>query len=39
MKQTEVWLINLDLTVGSEIKKTRPAIIANDNALDGAILL
>ena len=33
MKQGEVWLINLDPTVGSEIKKTRPAIIVNDNAL------
>ena len=34
MKQGEVWLINLDPTVGSEIKKTRPAIIVNDNALE-----
>ncbi|MGV3538252.1 MAG: type II toxin-antitoxin system PemK/MazF family toxin [Rufibacter sp.] len=33
MKQGEVWLINLDPTVGSEIKKTRPADIVNDNAL------
>ncbi len=33
MKQGEVWLINLEPTVGSEIKKTRPAIIVNDNAL------
>jgi mRNA interferase MazF len=33
MKQNEVWLINLDPTVGAEIKKTRPAIIVNDNAL------
>ncbi len=33
MKQGEVWLINLDPTVGSEIKKTRPAIIVNDDAL------
>lgn len=33
MKQGEVWLINLDPTVGSEIRKTRPAIIVNDNAL------
>lgn len=33
MKQGEVWLINLDPTVGAEIKKTRPAIIVNDNAL------
>ncbi|MBK5271626.1 MAG: type II toxin-antitoxin system PemK/MazF family toxin [Bacteroidia bacterium] len=33
MKQNEIWLINLDPTVGSEIKKTRPAVIINDNAL------
>src|SRR4051794_29123070 len=33
MKQSEVWLINLEPTVGSEIRKTRPAIIVNDNAL------
>jgi mRNA interferase MazF len=33
MKQSEVWLINLDPTVGSEIRKTRPAIIVNDDAL------
>jgi mRNA interferase MazF len=33
MKQSEIWLINLDPTVGSEIKKTRPAVIINDNAL------
>jgi mRNA interferase MazF len=33
MKQSEIWLINLDPTVGAEIRKTRPAIIVNDNAL------
>jgi mRNA interferase MazF len=33
MKQSEIWLINLDPTIGSEIKKTRPAVIVNDNAL------
>jgi mRNA interferase MazF len=33
MKQGEIWLINLDPTIGAEIKKTRPAIIVNDNAL------
>lgn len=33
MKQNEIWLINLDPTVGAEIKKVRPAIIVNDNAL------
>ncbi len=33
MKRSEVWLINLDPTVGAEIRKTRPAIIVNDDAL------
>ncbi len=33
MKQGEVWLLNLDPTLGAEIKKTRPAIIVNDNVL------
>jgi mRNA interferase MazF len=33
MKQGEIWLINLDPTVGSEIRKTRPAIIVSDDAL------
>ncbi len=33
MKQGEIWLINLDPTTGAEIKKTRPAVIVNDNAL------
>jgi mRNA interferase MazF len=33
MKQNEVWLINLDPTIGAEIKKTRPAVIVNDNSL------
>jgi mRNA interferase MazF len=33
MRQGEVWLINLDPTIGAEIRKTRPAVIVNDNAL------
>ena len=33
MKQNEILLINLDPTIGAEIKKTRPAIIVNDNSL------
>ncbi|MBI9036648.1 MAG: type II toxin-antitoxin system PemK/MazF family toxin [Bacteroidales bacterium] len=33
MKQGEVWLINLDPTVGAEIQKIRPAIIVNDDSL------
>ena len=33
MKQGEVWLINLDPTVGAEIQKIRPAIIVSDDSL------
>jgi mRNA interferase MazF len=33
MKQGEIWLVALDPTVGAEIKKTRPAIIVNDDTL------
>lgn len=33
MKQSEVWLINLDPTIGAEIEKTCPAIIVNDDSL------
>ncbi len=33
MKQNEIWLINLDPTIGAEIRKTRPAIIISDNTL------
>ena len=33
MNQGELWLINLDPTIGAEIKKIRPAIVVNDNTL------
>ena len=33
MKQSEVWLIDLDPTKGAEIQKKRPAIIVNDDGL------
>lgn len=33
MRRGDIWLISLDPTVGSEIKKTRPAIIVNDDAI------
>ncbi len=33
MKRNEIWLINLDPTIGAEIRKTRPAIIVSDNTL------
>ena len=31
MRRGEIWLINLDPTVGAEIRKTRPAVIVNDD--------
>lgn len=33
MQRGEVWRINLDPTVGAEIRKTRPAVIVNDDAI------
>ena len=33
MKQGEIWLINLDPSVGSEMRKTRPAVVVNDDNL------
>ena len=33
MVRAEVWLINLDPTLGAEIKKTRPVIIVSSDAI------
>ncbi len=33
MKQGEIWEINLSPTVGAEIKKKRPVVIINDDAI------
>jgi len=33
MKQGEIWEINLSPTVGAEIKKKRPGVIVNDDAI------
>ena len=33
MLRGEVWLINLDTANGSEIRKTRPAVIVSDDAI------
>ena len=33
MNQGDIWLINLDPTIGAEIRKTRPAIIVNNDTL------
>jgi len=32
-KRTEIWLVNLDPTIGSEIRKTRPAVILSSNMM------
>jgi len=33
MKQSEIWLIDMDPAVGAEIKKIRPVVIINDDAV------
>jgi mRNA interferase MazF len=33
MRQGEIWLVNLDLTLGAEIRKARPCVILNDDAI------
>jgi mRNA interferase MazF len=33
MKQGEIWTINLDPSVGAEMKKSRPALIINTDSL------
>lgn len=33
MKRGEIWLVNLDPTIGSEIKKTRPAVIISSDLM------
>jgi mRNA interferase MazF len=33
VKRGEVWQVNLDPTIGAEIKKTRPCVIVNRDAL------
>lgn len=38
MKRGEIWLVNLDPTLGAEIRKTRPCVIVNDDAI-GALPL
>lgn len=34
MRRNDVWLVNLDPTVGSEIQKTRPAVIVSPDELN-----
>jgi mRNA interferase MazF len=37
VKRFEVYLINLDLTTGSEIKKTRPCLVISPNEMNAHI--
>ncbi|GAP71679.1 hypothetical protein SAMD00024442_16_34 [Candidatus Symbiothrix dinenymphae] len=32
MKQGEIWLVNLDPTVGAEMRKVRPALVVSANS-------
>ena len=32
-RRGEIWLVNLDLTIGSEIQKTRPAVVVSTDAV------
>jgi len=34
VKRGEIWLVNLDPTIGSEIKKTRPCVIVSPHELN-----
>ena len=34
VKRFKVWLVNLDPTIGSEIKKTRPCLIVSPEAIN-----
>jgi mRNA interferase MazF len=34
VNRMEVWLVNLDPTVGSEIKKTRPCLVVSPNEMN-----
>lgn len=33
MLRGEIWLVNLDPTVGAELQKTRPVVVVNDDAI------
>ena len=33
MKRGEIWLVNLDPVLGVEIRKTRPVVIVNSDAI------
>lgn len=33
MRRGEIWVVNLDPTIGAEIQKRRPCVIVNDDAV------
>jgi mRNA interferase MazF len=33
MKRNDIWLVNLDPTLGAEIRKTRPCVIVSNDAV------
>ena len=33
MKRNDIWLVNLDPTIGAEIRKTRPCVIVSNDAV------
>jgi mRNA interferase MazF len=33
IKQSEIWLVNLDPTIGAEISKTRPCLVVSDDTI------
>jgi mRNA interferase MazF len=33
VKRSEIWLVNLDPTIGTEIRKTRPVVVISSNAV------
>ena len=33
IKQSEIWLVNLDPTIGTEINKTRPCVVIGDDVI------
>ena len=37
LKQYQVVLVNLDPTIGSEMKKTRPCVIISPNEMNGVL--
>lgn len=37
VRRFDVWLVNLDPTVGSEIRKTRPALIVSPDEMNHAL--